>query len=68
MSDSIKCDMCGTEGRRKIGKYVPDDWFYAEIDMDGLEAIIAACSLKCTQLQWHRGPGKLEMKKILLRM
>lgn len=46
--------------------YVPDGWYYAEVDIDGQECILAACSRKCRIVRWNKGPGKLETRESVI--
>ena len=62
MSDPIKCDQCGTEGRRRMGKIAPEGWKYAELEDEtsGETVYVYACSEKCCKIDWKDGPGRLE--------
>lgn len=65
MSDSVKCDCCGSKGRRRRGCFAPEGWSYAElqeVNEDGSEGtfIVYACSKSCRRLDWQEGPGRLE--------
>jgi len=64
MGDAIvKCDCCGTHGRRRPDRPCPDFWFYLE-SLDRTQGtrrghvyIVWACSAACRDAIWKRGPG-----------
>lgn len=53
----VKCDNCGKIGHRQRKNYVPEGWLFAEVDIEGIEAILFACSEDCACLKWRKGPG-----------
>lgn len=66
MSHSVRCDNCGKTGRRRMGTYAPEGWFYQIIkdeDDPDEEFIGLACSKECCVVFWHQGPGKLDLSK-----
>lgn len=64
MSDPVKCDLCESVGRRRMGCYAPEGWLWFEtIDEDdpANSLIVFACSRYCATNIWKPGPGKLEL-------
>lgn len=67
MSESMKCDNCPAEGKRRRRTYAPDGWFYAvSADENGNEYyIIAVCSESCRDAIWKVGPGLFALEDVL---
>ena len=67
MSDSVCCDVCGTEGRRKRFTWAPEGWFYAEAtdEEDKSTIIVWACSEECKNKFWKQGPGKMNLDEVM---
>lgn len=60
----VKCDHCGSLGKRAEGCAAPDFWFYLESE-DRTEGrprdaifVVWACSEACRDGLWKRGPGR----------
>lgn len=63
----MKCEVCGTWGRRRHGTCCPEGWLYSEVapeDEDGTlieeqALIVPVCGRDCASRFWRKGPGKL---------
>jgi len=65
VSEEVKCEHCGTAGRRRRGTMAPSGWLYLEAvdDEEGPSStlIVWACSATCAASLWRPGPGKLDL-------
>lgn len=68
MSDDMRCEVCGAEGRRRAGAVCPEGWLYLEVADDdadddagrrGLVLVASVCSRACAGRAWREGPGRL---------
>jgi hypothetical protein len=58
MSDSVSCEKCGKEGRRRRFYPCPENWWWIEVKVDGITMMGHACSVECKDALWQEGPGK----------
>ena len=58
MSDSVNCEKCGKEGRRRRFYPCPESWWWIEVKVEGVTMMGHACSVACKDALWQEGPGK----------
>ena len=66
MSESFRCEVCGTLGRRRRGHCCPEGWLYAETkdeDPPGEVYVLGVCSQLCAEKFWLPGPGRLLLEE-----
>lgn len=62
MSETVKCELCECEGKRRRGYACPDGWLFAEVrdDYDPTKIMVVwACSAQCALGLFEPGPGHL---------
>lgn len=61
MSEDFKCEVCGTEGRRRRMTFVPEGWFYGEAVDDETRqvVVVGVCSAACRERFFKKGPGRM---------
>lgn len=74
MSECVKCEHCGKEGRRGLGRIAAEGWLYLETTIDDENGnpeltatgepellLVRVCSRECATNIWHEGPGRLDL-------
>ena len=64
MSDPMKCEKCGVEGRRRLYAFTPEGWLFMEALLDSEDPqsgvlVIPVCSEACARGLWENGPGNM---------